>query len=317
MKIETHQVVKGFIFCLTTAVGLSGNILIILSLANIAHQEKNMVPTDIMLSILVGANLTLLLTLGLPHSLFVFGVKYFYADLDCKFNGLLMRASRVMTIGLTCLLSCYQGATLASSNPMWAVVKVKLQNYLISIISLLLILSIVSSLSSGLYPVVSANMTTLKHAFNMGYCISIYPSKFLFELIGFVAFARDAVFVILMALSSVFIIFILRKHAKQMKGKRRSDRTQETTAEQQASKMVVTFVTIYVLLFGIENIIWFCQVSIDSENLAALNDIRVFLAFCFSTLFPFVLIAFNKKIKCNLKILVTNRCKGHLSYSAH
>ncbi|XP_043937562.1 olfactory receptor class A-like protein 1 [Protopterus annectens] len=305
MKIETRHIIKGVIFGITTAVGLASNIVIMLALSSIAYKEKKLMPSETILFTLTGANLLLLFSLGLPHSLFAFGVKYFYTDLDCKFDGHFLRSSRVMIIGLTCLLSCFQGVTLASSNPTWAVIKAKMQKYLSLLIAFIIILSTVSSLSSALYPIVSSNSTDLKHSIHLGYCISMYPNAFLFILIGMISFARDVFFVVLMAVASTYILLTLHRHRKQMKGKRSSEKRQENSAEEQAAKMVVTFVIIYVLLFGIENIIWFYQISGSDEGNAALTDTRFYLEFCFSTAFPFVLITFNKKVKCQLSCSLT------------
>ncbi|XP_043937560.1 olfactory receptor class A-like protein 1 [Protopterus annectens] len=260
-----------------------------------------MTAVEIILCFLAISNLMFLLNLGLPHSLFAFGVKYFYTDLGCKFGQIFMRSSRVMVISQTCLLSCFQGVTLASTNPMWAGLKIKMQKYILLIIMFLWCLSITSSISSALYPVVSINGTELKYTFNAGYCLSVYPSKYLFELIGFISFARDGTFVVLMATASIYILVVLLKHRNQMKGKRSSDHSQDTTAELQAAKMVVTLVTIYVLLFGIENTIYFYQISLAKEANSALNDTRYYLSFYFSTAFPFILIAFNQKIKYKIR----------------
>ncbi|XP_043937563.1 olfactory receptor class A-like protein 1 [Protopterus annectens] len=295
--MEMNQIINGVIFCLTITSGICSNILILLILSCIAYKERKMMPSETILSTLSAANLLLLFTLGLPDCLLIFGVKYFYSDLGCKFDAHFMRSSRVMIIGLTSLLSCFQGATLASANPMWAIIKAKMQKYLMLLIALIVTLSTVSSLSSALYPVVSTNTTDQTRTVNLGFCFSIYPNAFLFALIGNISFARDVTFVALMALASTYILVTLRKHGKQMKGKRSSDRNQENSAEQQAAKMVVTFVTIYVLIFGTENLIWIYQVLVAEENNIALNVTKVYLQFCFSTAFPFVLIAFNKKVR--------------------
>ncbi|XP_043937559.1 olfactory receptor class A-like protein 1 [Protopterus annectens] len=300
-RMQTENITKGIIFFLTTAIGLCGNLLIVLLLFGIAFQEKKMMPVEIILCFLATSNLMFLLNLGLPHSLFAFGVKYFYTDLGCKFGQIFMRSSRVMVISQTCLLSCFQAVTLASTNPTWAGLKSKMQKHIIPIIMFLWCLSVASSISSALYPVVSINATELKHTMNLGYCLSVYPSKFLFDLIGFISFARDGTFVVLMAMASIYILVVLLSHRKQMKGKRSSDHSKDTTAELQAAKMVVTFVTVYALLFGIENTIWFYQIIFMKEANNALSDTRLYLSFYFSASFPFILNAFYQKVKNKIR----------------
>ncbi|XP_043937557.1 olfactory receptor class A-like protein 1 [Protopterus annectens] len=296
-RMQKEDIIKGVIFFLTTAIGLCSNVLIVLLLSAIAFQEKKMMPVEIILCLLATSNLMFLLTLGLPHSLFAFGVKYFYNDLGCKFNELLMRSSRVMVMSQTCLLSCFQGVALASINPMWAGLKSKMEKHIIIIIMFLWSLSTGSSITTALYSIVNNNRTELQYTFNLGYCLTVYPNKYLFELIGFISSVRDATFVVLMAMASIYILLVLLRHRKQMKGKRSSDHNQDNTVELQAAKMVVTFVTVYVLLFGIDSTIYFYQILLTKQTNTDLTDTRYYLSFYFSTVFPFILIAFNQKVK--------------------
>ncbi|XP_043937554.1 olfactory receptor class A-like protein 1 [Protopterus annectens] len=260
-------------------------------------QEKKMMPSEVILVSLACSNLMHVLSVGLPHSLHHFGEIYFYKDFDCKIDVYLMRVSRVMIIGLTCLLSCFQCVTLASLNPQWATLKHKMQKYLILLIIIICVISVISSINTALYAVTERNATDLKYTFNLGYCLVVYPDRLVLELTGFISFARDVAFVVLMALASAHILLILHRHGKQMKGKRSSDRSQEAGVEQQASKMVVAFVVTYVSLFGIETTIWFYQISVSKQGDLSLNDSRYFLSFCFSSLFPMILIAYNQKLR--------------------
>ncbi|XP_043937547.1 olfactory receptor class A-like protein 1 [Protopterus annectens] len=293
-----QDILKGTIFSATTIIGLCGNTVALIFLLQVAHNEKKMMTNEVILCSLAVSNLTLLFTLGLPHSLFVFTVKYFHTDLDCQVDLYLLRVSRVMAIGLTCLLSCFQCTVLASSShSCWTALKAWIQRYLGWIIIFLVLTSMASSINSALFPVISTNLTNLPYTFNLGYCFVIYPDKLSFELIGFVAFARDAVLVILMALASSYILFILFRHEKQMKGKRSSDRNQDKSAERQAAKTLVTLVVLYVFFFGIDNVVWFYQISKSNEINHFVTNLRLFVTFCFPSLFPFIIIFFNQKLR--------------------
>ncbi|XP_043937558.1 olfactory receptor class A-like protein 1 [Protopterus annectens] len=296
--MEIQHFIKGIVFSLTAFIGLCGNTLILMSLSSIAYQEKKIMPAEIILVNLAVSHLVLLITLGLPHSLYEFGVKYFKTDLDCKFDAYFLRVSRIMSIGLTCLLSCFQCVTLISSHPTWGLLKAWLQKNIISILLGICMLSMVSSISSALYPVINTNLTDQRPAFNLGYFYVVYPNRFVYQLIGFIMFSRDLVFMTLMALASMYILLVLHRHSKQMKGMRSTDQT--NTAERQAAKMVVTFVVLYVLFFGIDTSLWFYQTSISNEGPPAINDIRHFLTFCFPSAFPMILITFNQKVRCKL-----------------
>ncbi|XP_043937561.1 olfactory receptor class A-like protein 1 [Protopterus annectens] len=264
--MEVRPIIKGVISGFATTLGLTSNTVIVLALSSIAYKEKCLLPAETILFTLTGANLLLLSSFGIPHALFLLGVKSFYSDLGCKFDGHFVRSSRVMIIGLTCLLSCFQGATLASTHHTWAIIKAKMQKHLLLLIAFILTISTVTSLTPALYNTVNTNITGLKYVINSGYCLTVYPNSFLLTVNGMIFFARDVIFVILMAVASSYIIVTLHRHGKQMKGKRSSDRNDKNSAEEQAAKMVVTFVIIYVLVFGIENIIWFYQISHSEEG---------------------------------------------------
>ncbi|XP_043937566.1 olfactory receptor class A-like protein 1 [Protopterus annectens] len=298
--MELRQILKGVAFLLTTVFGFTGNVVVLMSLSSTAHQQNKMLPADIILTLLTGSNIVLLITVGLPNSLFNLGIKLFYTDLDCKINLYIDRVSRVMTISLTCLLSCLQSVTLACSNPKWIPLKYNMQKYLILIICFLGVLGASSSVNAVLYSVVTTNFTDQKPTAHLGYCFVVYPDWLILQIIGFFIFTRDFIFVILMALASCHILFMLYKHGKQMKGKRSSDRIRETTTEQQVAKMVVSFVTLYVTFFGLENGIWFYQMS-DKGAHPDLSNVRHFLSFCFPSSFPAVTVIFNQKIRFKLK----------------
>ncbi|XP_043937540.1 olfactory receptor class A-like protein 1 [Protopterus annectens] len=244
---------------------------------------------------LAASNFIFLMTLGLPHAIFIFYWKFTYTDSDCRADLFLARSSRGLAICLTCLLSCFQCVTLASSSVRWLYFKIRLQKYLTPVIVFLSLLSLTSSLNAALYPVAYYNATD-NHSFSLGYCFVLYPTRFLFQAIGFITFSRDLVFVILMALASTYILLILHRHRKQMKGKRSSERKQEATAEQQASKTIVTLVVLYVFFFGLDNSIWFYQIAVG-EAFKEITDIRHYLSFCFPTIFPVIILLFNQKLQ--------------------
>ncbi|XP_069488802.1 olfactory receptor class A-like protein 1 [Ambystoma mexicanum] len=300
--METRVALRGFVFAFMTATGLLGNILVLLAYFLIAHQQKKLVPAEIILLALALTNLVYDITLAFPHTVFIFQVKYLVSDSDCKFDLYMARVSRALSICLTSLLSSCQCAALASRR--WRYFRLNSQKHLFLGVFLLLFVSMVSSMSTAFFARASGNSTNLNYVFDLGYCLVIYRDKTSFHLVGFVAFARDFIFVVIMTISSTHILWILYRHAKQVRGIRGSDRMRQDSAESQAAKLVVTLVLVYVLIFGIDNGLWFYQFTLRRGD-EILTDVNHLLSTVYASVFPVVVLTFNRKVRSNLL-----RCLG-------
>ncbi|KAJ1138285.1 hypothetical protein NDU88_004676 [Pleurodeles waltl] len=211
-----------------------------------------------------------------------------------------------MSICLTCFLSCFQCVTLKSTSSTYMYVKVRLQIYAGSIIVLLLIMNATMYIAPLLYAVSGINMTNLEYAFQISYCFVIVPDKTYFLSNNFTLFARDLVFVTGMSVASCSILYTLYKHGKQVKGISSSERPQSLSAETRASKMVSILVALYVLFFAIDNATWFYQSASLKNNQTSISDIRYFFSVCYASVFPFIILLFNRKL-----MLIFHQCTNN------
>ncbi|XP_043937568.1 olfactory receptor class A-like protein 1 [Protopterus annectens] len=296
--MDIESIIIGFIFCLTTSIGIVGNVIVLAVLVWSAYQDK-LLSSEVILSNLALSNLIFLLSGGIPTALFKFRIKYLNTDADCKADIYMIRIFRTMIINLTCLLSCFQYAVITSPSSRMFCLKAKMQKYFVLIMIFLYIISISSSVYGALYPVANANTSTLMYAFDLGYCFVIYPNGFIFQMTGFMNFAQDLIFLTLMVVTSICILVILYRHGKQMKSIRHSKENQETSAEHRASKATVTLVLLYEILYGIECAVWFYQLSASTNHLI-LNDVRHFLSLAFPSFFPEIILFFNQKLRKRL-----------------
>ncbi|XP_078496683.1 olfactory receptor class A-like protein 1 [Lissotriton helveticus] len=292
--MENQALFKGMVYSFMTATGLLGNCFVILFYILISFQLKKLVPAEIILLTLAMANLVYDFTLALPHTAFIFSLKYFVSDLDCKFDLYMARVSRALSICLTSLLSSCQCAALASRR--WRYFRLSSPQHLYPAVFSLLLLSMASSMSTVFFAGVRRNATNLNYVFDLGYCLVIYRDQTSFRVIGFIAFVRDFIFVVIMTLSSIYILWILHRHAKQVKGIRSSGRQKQDRVESQASKLVVTLVLVYVIIFGIDNTIWFYQFT-SSRGDEFLTDFNHLLSTVYASFFPVVVLAFNRKFQ--------------------
>ncbi|XP_029429399.1 olfactory receptor class A-like protein 1 [Rhinatrema bivittatum] len=292
--MELEALLVGLVFSLVTILGFLGNSLIIALLSVCAFQEMKLAPAERILLMLAMANLLFVLTLGLPLTTSAFKYRYLLTDKACRADLFLARVSRAMTICLTSLLTCYQGITLASASWKWRYVKSHIQTHLNPLVFLLLLVSLTSSINAALFPIAGKNFTDLYHTFNLGYCLAVYPDQLSFQLVGFITFFRDLVFVILMAFASAYILWLLNRHEKQVKDLKKS-----TNMESQAAKTVLTLTVVYVMIIGIDNIMWFYQITM-SKQVALISDTRHFLSTCYPAVFPMVVLVFNRKLRQKL-----------------
>ncbi|XP_069488811.1 olfactory receptor class A-like protein 1 [Ambystoma mexicanum] len=289
----SYSIIKGTIYFLISTVGVVGNTLIMMSFALIAHQEHQLAKSETILSHLAAANLIVYLTRTLPAVFYEYGWRRLFDDGSCKVVVYVFRIFRGMAIGLTCLLSCFQCGILSRTN---MADKQKINRSVYPLIAVLYLANMAMNAHSAMLTTAPYNVSNFKYTFNLGFCLLVYPEKISFEAKGYASFAFDLLFVILMALASVFILLILHRHSKKMKAVRNEDQNQGTRAETQASKTVILLVCFYVSFYSIDNIIWLSQTILNELNVVV-SDIRVFFTMCYGAIFPVILSVFNKKIK--------------------
>ncbi|XP_069488814.1 olfactory receptor class A-like protein 1 [Ambystoma mexicanum] len=271
----------------------------------IIKEGKSCIP-EVILAHISGSNLLVFLTRVLPSSLSAFGFRDLYTDVGCKINILIFRTCRGAVIGLTCLLSCYQGITLSATSSKWMRVKARLRAYMPIIVYICYLVNMASNLDVVYYAVSLDNRSIVPYTYNLRYCLVIYPNKVIFEAMGLQIFIQDLVPVLAMAAANAYILLVLYRHKKVLRGLVQSDRQRGKTAESQATKTVVILVTLYVTFYGIDNAMWLYQ-TVSNETLALVTDVRIFFTMCYGFVFPVVTVAFNPKLRNTMKVLRRER----------
>ncbi|XP_043931990.1 olfactory receptor class A-like protein 1 [Protopterus annectens] len=281
-----------------TITGIVGNLLVLALFLHSALYDCKLKKAEIILANLAASSLLVCFTGGVPNFLYVFGVKNFIIDAGCKFIVFIFRASRALTIMLTSFLSCFQCVIICTSSLRLTSVKHTLQKYVAPIISFFYTLSMVFSINLILMSSSYNNNSSIpKYSFVLGYCLVVYPDQITVQATGFFILARDLLFVILMASSSAYILFVLFRHARKAKEIRSYDPSSKPAAESHAAKTVITLVTLYVSLFGIDNLIWCYQLTVPKDVLPIISDVRYLFSMCYTLLFPIVVSTLNPKVR--------------------
>ncbi|XP_075053900.1 olfactory receptor class A-like protein 1 [Mixophyes fleayi] len=294
--MDPYLLLKAIGFILLMIIGIPGNIFIILQFTYIKILEKKLLPTNIILTVLAMANFLIVLSRIIPQALNAIGIEDLLNDTECKFVIYTYRISRAMSICITSLLSFYQCILISPTAGVWIYLKRKVtQNMWIIII-------IVSVINLSMYPYsflsthARKNRTSSQYALHLVYCDTDFLTYMAYIVNGTVYSLRDFIFVGLMMLSSIYMVYILLRHEKNMKGIRNSDRGQRRSAEYKASRAVILLVALYVVLFGLDNSMWIYTLTRSNVS-PDMNDIRIFLASSYATLSPIVIIITNPKLQ--------------------
>ncbi|XP_048408866.1 olfactory receptor class A-like protein 1 [Stegostoma tigrinum] len=301
--IEGRSVVKGTLYLLLTVIGIPGNVTIIASFIHVAYYDHKLLAADTIVSNLATVNLLVALVRCIPETTAAFGLKQLFDDNGCKIVIFIYRTTRSLSIWLTCLLSAFQCISLTPVTSTWSTVKRHVQKYLGPVLVFLWLLNMSLSTPAILFSISSANNRTgNKHAVNLEYCFVRFPSQAIKLANGALQTSRDFIPIVLMILASAYILLVLYRHRQQVKEIRDSSKNQRSTMETRASKAVVTLVTLYVLFFGIDNILWIYTLTVTrTMQTSLISDLRVFFSSLYASVSPIVIIISNRKVHNKLK----------------
>ncbi|KAG2468738.1 ORA1 protein, partial [Polypterus senegalus] len=302
--MDTRAVIKASSFLILTIISVPANLLVCCAFLHSYLIEAKLLTADIILCHLAFANLMVAFTRSIPQTLAALGYVHFFDDVGCKVSLLCFRAFRGLSISLTCLLCVYQAVAISPATSLLAPLKTRIPQFLMYIIVLLYLLYYFTSVSSALYAVSSLfNNTIPPYTFNLEYCFVSYREYFTYIFVGFGVMSRDLVFILLMIIMSGYILILLYQHGQKVKNIRSSDHSQKGgRAETKASRAVVTLVILYVVFFGVDNIIWLYTMTVSRVALL-ISDIRDFFSTLYTSVCPIVVITTNPKVQRKLKLV--------------
>ncbi|XP_015230812.1 PREDICTED: vomeronasal type-1 receptor 1-like [Cyprinodon variegatus] len=285
--------IKGVSFLLQTGMGILGNAVVLLAYASMICSEPKLLPVDMILCHLAFANLMLLLTRCVPQTMTVFGLKDLLNDPGCKVVIYAYRIGRALSVCITCMLSVFQALTIAPAGPRLSRLKPSLPALVLPTFAGLWLLNMAICIAAPFFSMAPRNGTIPAFTLNLGFCHVDFRDNLSYVINGVAVSVRDFAFVALMLGSSGYILLLLHRHSQQVRGIRRSH---GNGAETRAAKTVVTLVVLYVVFFGIDNVIWIYMLTVSKVS-PVVADMRVFFSSCYASLSPYFIISSNKKVK--------------------
>ncbi|ROL54775.1 Vomeronasal type-1 receptor 1 [Anabarilius grahami] len=289
--------IKGVSFLLQAGLGILANTLVLLAYAHILLTEAQLQPVDAILCHLAFADLLLLLTRGVPQTMTVFGMKNLLDDAGCKVVIYTYRIARALSVCITCMLSVFQAVTVApAAGPLLSRLKARLPRLLVPTFAALWFINMAVCIAAPFFSVAPRNGTVPPFTLNLGFCHVDFRDNLSYVINGVAVSVRDFAFVGVMLGSSGYILVLLHRHSRKVRGIRRS---QGASMETRAAKTVVMLVVLYTVFFGIDNVIWIYMLTVAKVP-PVVADMRVFFSSCYASLSPLLIISSNKKVKARM-----------------
>uniref|UniRef100_UPI0037E892DA olfactory receptor class A related 2 n=1 Tax=Semicossyphus pulcher TaxID=241346 RepID=UPI0037E892DA len=300
--MPSEEFVRGMLYMSLTIVGVPGNTAVILAFLLLLYHENRLLPADAIVLHLACVNLLVVGVRCLLETLASFRLASIFGDLSCKAVIFVYRTSRSLSIWLTFVLSAYQCLSIAPPGSRLASFRVIVANYLGFVFLFLWIINTCLSSAAVLFSFgTQKNSSLINHGINVQFCYVHFPSKLSKQANGAAQVGRDVVPMTFMTLASLMILFFLYKHSQQVKGLR-SGGGGFGGSERRAAKAVVALVTLYVVLYGVDNGLWVYTLTVRKTMTSSLiSDLRIFFSSLYAALSPYVIIASNRKVNGRLR----------------
>ncbi|XP_061543896.1 olfactory receptor class A-like protein 1 isoform X2 [Phycodurus eques] len=285
--MASEELVRGMLYVSLTVVGVPGNLAVILAFLSLLYQDKRLLVADVIVLHLACVNLTAVAVRCLLETLASFRLAHIFDDAGCKGVIFVYRMSRSLSIWLTFVLSAYQCLSIAPPGSRRASVRTSVARYLGPVFLVLWLVNACMTSAAVLFSFGAGNASA-SHSINVEFCFVNFPSKLSKEANG------------------------AAQQSRQARGRRGGG------SERRAAKAVVTLVTLYVVLYGVDNGLWVYTLTVKKTMSSSLvSDLRIFFSSLYAALSPLVVIASNRKVNgrlgCAVKVRVGKEQAATLS----
>ncbi|XP_027720238.1 vomeronasal type-1 receptor 1-like [Vombatus ursinus] len=291
--MDSIDITFRIIFISQTAVGVLGNsILLGLNIFNFLTGHK-LKPINLLLTHLVFVNNVVLLSKGIPLIIATFEVNNFLDDNGCKLAIYFHRVAQGLCLCTTSLLSSFQAIIIKSRSSKLADFKATVPKFIIFSCFLFWVLNLLINGPTFVYirgPRKSRNTTKRQELI---YCSLSYASGHIPPSAIMNSFL-DLVCIGIMGWSSIFMVLILYRHYQQIQYICSNNCTPGSVPETRATQAILLLVSIFVS-FYVLNSIMACFMSFSKPTIWIVYT-SAFLASCFPTCSPFVLILSDSQV---------------------
>uniref|UniRef100_A0A8C3WNN1 Vomeronasal type-1 receptor n=1 Tax=Catagonus wagneri TaxID=51154 RepID=A0A8C3WNN1_9CETA len=285
----------GILFLAQMGLGILGNFSLLYVYNFPLFMGRKVRPTDLILSQLALANSFVLFSRGVPHTIAVFGSKYFLNEAGCKFLFYFHRVARGVSFTTATLLSVFQTVKLCPSFSRWMEFRMRSPKCIGFCCSLCWVLHLFVN------SVVPVNMIGPKHSkntsvkINYEYCSSLNADRTVKFVVVVVFFTVDFVCLGLTVCASGSVVVFLHRHRQRVQHIHSNSRSSRSSAEVRATGTILILVGSFFSFYSLSSLlsIWMTVFVIPGQWLV---DTSMFLSSCFPAFSPFVLICSDTRI---------------------
>uniref|UniRef100_A0A8C7AI22 Vomeronasal type-1 receptor n=1 Tax=Neovison vison TaxID=452646 RepID=A0A8C7AI22_NEOVI len=281
---------------LSTGLGISANILLLVFHIFVFLLDHRPKPTDLIICHLSFVHLMKLFTELSLLSAEVLESLSSMNDVECKALFCLNRVTRGLSICTTCFLSVLQVITISPSTSWLARFKSKCTKYIFHSFVILWFLSLSLSSNCVLFSVASFNVTQT-NLLNVGKHCSLSPMDSVIRgLILALTISRDVYFVGVTLLSSAYMVILLSRHQRRCQHLHITSFSSRASPEKRATQTVLLLVSFFVVVYWVDIIISFSSTMLWTYDPVVL-DFQRLLSNVYATVSALVLINSDKRMK--------------------
>ncbi|XP_043849753.1 vomeronasal type-1 receptor 1-like [Dromiciops gliroides] len=292
--MTSNDLVLGLLFLFQTGFGALGNSFLLGLYSITFFIGPRLKFIDMILFHLAFVNDLVIVSKGIPQTMAAFGLNNFLDDMGCKFVFYLHRVARGLSLCTTCLLSIFQAIILNTRSSRWADLKARALKYTVSFCFLCWVFHLVAyylALLNVNGPNRRKNITESNYFI---YCSATIDAVFNVALYVFIISLPDVLCVAIMVGTSGYMVFVLYRHHQRVKYIHGNNLTPTFSPETRATQSILLLVTMFVSFYSLNSILTL-HIQLGKPT-SWLVHISAFLASCFPTCSPFVLIVSDSQV---------------------
>uniref|UniRef100_A0A8C4PUJ8 G-protein coupled receptors family 1 profile domain-containing protein n=1 Tax=Equus asinus TaxID=9793 RepID=A0A8C4PUJ8_EQUAS len=294
-SMASGDLVVGMLFFVQTIVGIGGNFYLLYHYLFFYVTGYRLRSTDLILTHLTVANLSVILSKGVFQTMLAFGLKHFLNDFGCKLVFYVYRVGSGVTIGSTCLLSVFQAIIISPRNSWWANVKAKAPRYMGITTIFCWIMRMLLNIIFPMHIMGKWSNTNITMKTDLGYCSFVSNSKMTRSPYAALISLPDVLCLGLMIWASGSTVFILHRHKQRLQHIHRTNVSSRSSPESRATQSILILVSAFVSCYSLSCICEVCLTLFKDLSQLMLTTSSL-IVMCFPTLSPFLLMSRDSSV---------------------
>lgn len=295
--MDLNDLMIGIVFLLQSTVGMLGNFSLLSCYLIHCYTGQTLKTTDLILTNMFTANILIILSNGLRHTVRAFGMKRFINNFGCKVILYIQRLGRSMSIFTTCILSVFQAITISPRNSFCLSLQVKFPKHIVLFMSLCWMVCMSGNVIFPMYAYPKGNSNILTHESDMKYCSTAGHHGVRSSLYTVLFVLPEILLSVIIVWSSCSMVVTLYRHKKRVQHIHSSNVSFRTSAEYRATNRILVIVTTFIGFHSLSSILQGCIALTQNPHWLLVN-ITAIISICFPTLGPFFMSRDSILLRC-------------------